>query len=65
MQIELSKAEYRTLLGVLEIADRVLFAHRADRPSDRKEYFTTHRDYERRYREESEEYGLKRLEIEG
>jgi hypothetical protein len=38
MQIELSKAEYRTLLGVLEIADWVLFAHRSDKPSDRKEY---------------------------
>ena len=32
---------------------------------DRKEYFTTHQDYERRYREEFEEYGLERLEIEG
>lgn len=38
MQIELSKAEYQTLLGVLEIADRVLSAHRSDRPTDRKEY---------------------------
>lgn len=38
MQVELSKAEYRTLLGVLEIADWVLFAHRSDKPRDRKEY---------------------------
>lgn len=38
MQIELSKAEYHTLLGVLEIADWVLFAHRSDRPSDKEEY---------------------------
>jgi hypothetical protein len=38
MQIELSTEEYRTLLGVLEIADWVLFAHRSDRPNDRKEY---------------------------
>lgn len=38
MQIELSKAEYQTLLGVLEIADWVLFAHHGDRPSDRRKY---------------------------
>lgn len=38
MQIELSKAEYRTLLGVLEIASWVLFAHRSDKPTDRKEF---------------------------
>ena len=38
MQIEFSKAEYQTLLGVLEIADWVLFAHHGDRPSDRQKY---------------------------
>jgi hypothetical protein len=38
MQIELSEAECRTLLGVLEIADWVLFAHHSDRPNDREEY---------------------------
>ena len=38
MQIELSKTEYQTLLGALEIVDWVLFAHRGDRPSDRKKY---------------------------
>ena len=38
MQIELSKAEYRTLLGVLEIADWILFAYQSDIPGDRREY---------------------------
>jgi len=38
MKIDFSKEEFHTLLGILEIADWVLFAHRSDRPEDRKHY---------------------------
>lgn len=57
MQIELSKAEYRTLLGVLEIADWILFAHRSDRPSDRKEYH----DFEQKVFGYAEAFGFNNL----
>jgi len=30
MKIDFSKEEFHTLLGILEIADWVLFAHRSD-----------------------------------
>ena len=53
MQIELSKAEYRTLLGVLEIAHWVLFAHRSDRPADRQAY----RDFEQKVFGHAEAFG--------
>ena len=38
MQIDFSKEEYRTFLGILEIADWILFANRGDEPEDRKKY---------------------------
>lgn len=57
MQIELSKAEYRTLLGVLEIANWVLFAHCSDTPSDRKEYH----DFEQKILGHAESFGFGNL----
>ena len=57
MQIELSEAEYRTLLGVLKIADWVLFAHRSDQPSDRKEYH----DFEQKIFGYAEAFGFGNL----
>jgi hypothetical protein len=38
MQIDFSKDEYYALLGILEIANWVLFAHKTDEPEDRKVY---------------------------
>jgi hypothetical protein len=57
MQIELSTAEYCTLLGVLEIADWVLFAHCSGEPSDRKEY----RDFEQKIFGYAEAFGFGNL----
>ena len=57
MQIELSKAQYHTLLGVLEIADWVLFAHCSGEPSDRKEY----RDFEQKIFGYAEAFGFGNL----
>ena len=57
MEIELSKAEYRTLLGMIEIADWVLFAHCSDRPSDRKDYH----DFEQKIFGYAEAFGFGNL----
>ena len=57
MQIKLSQAEYRTLLGVFEIAHWVLFAHHSDEPSDRKKYH----DFEQKIFGYAEAFGFGNL----
>ena len=54
MQIDFSKEEYHTLLGILEIANWVLSAHRTDEPEDRKEY----RDLEQKIFDYAEAFGF-------
>ena len=53
MQIDFSKEEYRTFLGILEIADWILFAHRTDEPKDRKHY----QDFEQKIFAHAEAFG--------
>ena len=57
MQIDFSKEQYRTFLGILEIADWVLFAHRTDEPEDRKRYH----DFEQKIFSHAEAFGFSNL----
>jgi len=57
MQIDFSKDEYRTFLGILEIADWILFAHQTDKPQDRKHY----QDFEQKIFAYAEAFGASDL----
>ena len=57
MQIELSQDEYKTLLGILEISDWVLFGHHNPDPEDRKKF----RDFEQKIFGYAKEMGFEDL----
>lgn len=57
MQIELSQDEYRTLLGILEISNWILFGHHNQDPEDRKKF----RDFEQKIFGYAKEMGFEDL----